>query len=80
MAAGWLIDQAGLKGFRLGNAGVHRDQALVLVNQGNASAAEILQLAKYVASTVKQQFSVQLEPEVRFIGSAGEINSLQAIQ
>ena len=80
LAAGWLIDQAGLKGFRLGNAGVHRDQALVLVNQGNASAAEILQLAKYVASTVKQQFSVQLEPEVRFIGSAGEINSLQAIQ
>ncbi len=80
LAAGWLIDQAGLKGFRLGNAGVHRDQALVLVNLGNASAAEILQLAKHVASTVKQQFSVQLEPEVRFIGKSGEINSLQAIQ
>ncbi len=80
LAAGWLIDQAGLKGFSLGNAGVHRDQALVLVNLGNASAAEILQLAKHVASTVKQQFSVQLEPEVRFIGKSGEINSLQAIQ
>ncbi len=80
LAAGWLIDKAGLKGFRLGNAGVHRDQALVLVNLGNASAAEILQLAKHVASTVKQQFSVQLEPEVRFIGKSGEINSLQAIQ
>ncbi len=80
LAAGWLIDKAGLKGFRLGNAGVHRDQALVLVNQGNASAAEILQLAKHVASTVKQQFSVQLEPEVRFIGKSGEIDSLQAIQ
>ncbi len=80
LAAGWLIDKAGLKGFRLGNAGVHRDQALVLVNLGNASAAEILQLAKHVASTVKQQFSVQLEPEVRFIGKSREINSLQAIQ
>ena len=80
LAAGWLIDKAGLKGFSLGNAGVHRDQALVLVNLGNASAAEILQLAKHVASTVKQQFSVQLEPEVRFIGKSGEINSLQAIQ
>jgi UDP-N-acetylmuramate dehydrogenase len=80
LAAGWLIDKAGLKGFSVGNAGVHRDQALVLVNLGNASAAEILQLAKHVANTVKQQFAVQLEPEVRFIGSAGEINSLQAIQ
>lgn len=80
LAAGWLIDNAGLKGFSLGHAGVHRDQALVLVNLGNASAAEILQLAKHVASTVKQQFSVQLEPEVRFIGKSGEINSLQAIQ
>ena len=80
LAAGWLIDNAGLKGFSLGNAGVHRDQALVLVNLGNASAAEILQLAKHVASTVKQQFAVQLEPEVRFIGKYGEINSLQAIQ
>ena len=80
LAAGWLIDKAGLKGFSVGNAGVHRDQALVLVNLGNASAVEILQLAKHVANTVKQQFAVQLEPEVRFIGSAGEINSLQAIQ
>jgi len=80
LAAGWLIDQAGLKGFNLGNAAVHRDQALVLVNLGNATAAEILQLAKHVATTVQQQFAVQLEPEVRFIGQTGEINSLQAIQ
>jgi UDP-N-acetylmuramate dehydrogenase len=78
-AAGWLIDQAGLKGFHLGNAGVHRDQALVLINLGNATATEILQLAKHVAATVKQIFAVQLEPEVRFIGPTGEINSLQAI-
>ena len=80
LAAGWLIDQAGLKGFSLGAAGVHRDQALVLVNLGNATANEILSLAKHVASTVRQKFAVQLEPDVRFIGLSGEINSLQAIQ
>jgi UDP-N-acetylmuramate dehydrogenase len=80
LAAGWLIDQAGLKGFSLGCAGVHRDQALVLVNLGNANAAAILQLASHVANTVMQKFSVQLEPEVRFMGKSGEINSLQAIQ
>ncbi len=80
LAAGWLIDQAGLKGFNLGAGGVHKEQALVLVNLGNATAQDILSLAKYVASEVNRQFSVQLEPEVRFIGSSGEINSLQAIQ
>lgn len=80
LAAGWLIDQAGLKGFTLGAAGVHRDQALVLVNLGGATAADILALASYVAGKVRQKFSVQLEPEVRFIGVLGEIDSLQAIR
>ncbi len=79
LAAGWLIDQAGLKGFQLGYAGVHKEQALVLVNLGNASAQDILALAKYVGSEVSRQFSVQLEPEVRFIGKSGEIDSLRAI-
>ena len=80
LAAGWLIDQAGLKGFTLGTAGVHRDQALVLVNLGGATAVDILALARHVADTVRQKFAVQLEPEVRFIGVSGEINSLQAIR
>ncbi|WP_024871565.1 UDP-N-acetylmuramate dehydrogenase [Tolumonas lignilytica] len=80
LAAGWLIEQAGLKGFSLGAAGVHREQALVLVNLGQASAAEILALAKYVADVVRQKFAIQLEPEVRFMGASGEINSLRAIQ
>lgn len=80
LAAGWLIDQAGLKGFRLGNAGVHCEQALVLVNLGHADASEIRQLAKHVANTVKDKFAIQLEPEVRFMGKTGEINSLRAIQ
>ena len=80
LAAGWLIDQAGLKGKRLKNAGVHQEQALVLVNLGGAEAQDIIAVAKWVAATVKTKFDVQLEPEVRFIGSQGEINSVQAIQ
>lgn len=80
LAAGWLIEQAGLKGFSLGAAGVHSEQALVLINLGQATASDILNLAHYVAKTVRQKFSIQLEPEVRFIGVSGEIDSLQAIQ
>lgn len=80
LAAGWLIDQAGLKGKSLNHAGVHQEQALVLVNLGGATASDIIAVAKWVAETVKAKFDVQLEPEVRFIGSQGEINSLQAIQ
>ncbi len=80
LAAGWLIDQAGLKGKCLNNAGIHQEQALVLVNLGGAEAKDIIQVAKWVAETVKAKFNVQLEPEVRFIGAKGEINSVQAIQ
>jgi len=62
--AGWLIDQSGLKGFREGDAGVHKNQALVLVNYGNASGQDILNLAKKVQDSVYQKFSIRLEPEV----------------
>ncbi|WP_327018170.1 UDP-N-acetylmuramate dehydrogenase [Croceibacter atlanticus] len=62
--AGWLIDQSGLKGFREGDAGVHKNQALVLVNYGNASGQDILNLAKKVQDIVYQKFSIRLEPEV----------------
>ena len=73
LAAGWLIEQTGLKGYRQGQAGVHDKQALVLVNLGGARAEEILALASHVQQCVAQKFRVALEPEVRFIGERGEI-------
>ena len=80
LAAGWLIDQAGLKGTAVGGAAVHQQQALVLINQNNASAADIILLAELVRSTVKAQFNVNLEHEVRFIGSQGETNLQQVVK
>ena len=73
LAAGWLIEQSGLKGFVLGRAAVHAQQALVLVNLGGASAQEIMELARLVQQRVRSQFAVQLEPEVRFIGQRAEV-------
>ena len=73
LAAGWLIEQAGLKGYQQGRAAVHAHQALVLVNLGGARAEEIIALARHVQQQVNEQFAVALEPEVRFIGAQGEI-------
>ncbi|PJG59140.1 UDP-N-acetylmuramate dehydrogenase [Aeromonas cavernicola] len=72
LAAGWLIDQCGLKGFTIGRAAVHQQQALVLVNLGGASAMELIALAAHVRDTVEQRFGVVLEHEVRFMGLHGE--------
>lgn len=63
LAAGWLIEQTGWKGKRLGNAGVHAQHALVLVNHGGASGAEILSLARAVQQAVRARFGIDLEPE-----------------
>ena len=63
LAAGWLIDAAGLKGVTRGRAGVYEKQALVLVNRGGATGREMLDLAREVQDKVAEKFGVQLEPE-----------------
>lgn len=67
VAAGWLIEQCGWKGKVVGNTGSHKDQALVLVNYGNATGHEIWQLAQDIRSSVMDKFGVSISPEVNVI-------------
>ncbi len=65
--AGWLIEKAGFKGKRFGDAGIHKNQALVLVNYGNATGQEILNVSKDIQATVFKEFGISIEAEVNVI-------------
>jgi UDP-N-acetylmuramate dehydrogenase len=69
LSAAWLIDSCGWKGHRDGDAGVAETHALVLVNYGNATGAQLLALARRIAGSVHERFGVALEPEPRIIGA-----------
>ena len=66
--AAWLIEQCGWKGYRNGDAGVHPNQPLVLVNYGTATGQQILDLANQIMDSVQQKFGIRLETEVNVIG------------
>ena len=65
--AGWLIEKCGFKGKRYGDAGVHKNQALVLVNYGNASGQNILDLSNTIIRKVQKKFKIHISPEVNII-------------
>ena len=67
LAAGWLIDKSGMKGYRQGRVGVHDRQALVLVNFGGATGGEVLELAHVVQQRVKESFGIAIDTEVNIL-------------
>lgn len=73
LAAGWLIEQSGLKGFQIGGVRVHEQQALVLVNDGTSQGADVIQMVQHIQQTILNDYGVLLEHEVRLVGRNGLI-------
>jgi UDP-N-acetylmuramate dehydrogenase len=69
LSAAWLIEAAGWRGFRDGDAGISAQHALVLVNHGHATGEQLLSVARRVAASVRERFGVTLEPEPRIVGT-----------
>ena len=67
LAAGWLIDRAGMKGSRKGAVGVHERQALVLVNHGGATGGEVIAFARTVQAKVREKFGIEIDTEVNIL-------------
>ena len=78
VAAGWLIEQCGLKGLKEHGLGVHQNQALVLVNYNQTEGKYLVDLAQKVKNMVREKFEIELEPEVRLIGEEGLLTSVEA--
>lgn len=74
--AGWLIEHAGLKGYRIGGAEVYPKQCLVIVNRDHATAEEVVRLADHVRETVREKFGVWISPEVNYISTRVEVTVL----
>jgi UDP-N-acetylmuramate dehydrogenase len=73
LAAAWLIEHTGLKGYRDKGVGVHQKQALVLVNYCSTSGRDLLELAKYIQRMVVEKFDIRLQAEVRLVSASGEV-------
>lgn len=72
VAAGWLIDQAGLKGHKVAGIEVHQQQALVLVNHGQSQGPDLITMIKHIQAVVLNRYNIKLEHEVRLINSKSE--------
>jgi len=80
ISGGWLIEYYDFKNITIGDAAIYQKQKLILINKKNASAQEILILAKIIHKCILEKFHISLEPEIDFIGSIGKIKPLDILK